>query len=101
MKNYLNLISLTRNLDNLNEKELKAYLAVGLAGESGELCNLVKKDLFYTGRTISRDDLLGEIGDCLYYLLNLASEYGFTVEEVVENNSAKVKKIIDKHNQYR
>lgn len=101
MKEYLNLIALTKNLDNLNDKDLKAYLSVGLAGEVGEVCNLIKKHLFYTNHAIDREHLCDELGDCLYYLLNLATEFGFSVEDLVDKNSGKVKKIIDKYSDYR
>ena len=101
MKEYLNLIALTRNLDNLNDKDLKAYLSIGLAGEVGEVCNLIKKHLYYTDYSLSREHLCDELGDCLYYLCNLASEYGFTMEELINKNSGKVKKIIEKHSDYR
>jgi len=101
VKNYLNLIALTKNLDNLNDKDLKAYLSVGLAGEVGEVCNLIKKHLFYTGYTVDREHLCDELGDCLYYLFNLATEFGFSVDDLVHKNSGKVKKIIEKNVNYR
>ena len=101
MKEYLNLIALTKNLDNLNDKDLKSYLSIGLAGEVGEVLNLIKKDLFYTNNSVERERICDELGDCLYYLCNLVNELGFTFDDVVNKNSEKVKKIIDKHSAYR
>tara|TARA_S200002703_G_scaffold152682_1_gene153346 strand:- start:1066 stop:1371 length:306 start_codon:yes stop_codon:yes gene_type:complete len=101
MKEYLNLIALTKNLDNLNDKDLKSYLSIGLAGEVGEVLNLIKKDLFYTNHSVERERICDELGDCLYYLCNLVNELGFTIDDVIDKNSKKVKKIIDKHSAYR
>lgn len=101
MKEYLSLIALTKNLDNLNDKDLKSYLSIGLAGEVGEVLNLIKKDLFYTNNTVERERICDELGDCFYYLCNLVSELGFTIDDVIDKNSKKVKKIIDKHSTYR
>lgn len=93
-KTYEMTCSLTKNLDNLEPQELKAYLAIGLAGEVGEVLNILKKKLYYTQKNLDHVHLKDELGDCLYYLTNLITDCGWTLEEVMEVNSVKVKNIL-------
>lgn len=93
-KTYEMTCSLTKNLDHLNPGELKAYLAIGLAGEVGELLNILKKKMYYPNYQLDYANLKGEMGDCLYYLTNLITDCGWTLEEIMELNSKKVKEIL-------
>lgn len=93
-KTYEITCSLTKNLDNLEPQDLKAYLAIGLAGEVGEVLNILKKKLFYTQQNLDHIHLKDEFGDCLYYLTNLITDCGWTLEEIMEINSTKVKEIL-------
>lgn len=95
-KTYEATCNLTKNIDNLSPVDLRSYLCVGLSGEVGETLNILKKDLFYPGYEISEEELLGELGDCLYYLTNLITDCGFDLETVMKANALKVKKILVK-----
>lgn len=67
--------------------------ALGLAGETGETVDLVKKIRFHTPKpfnTAYREKLLSEVGDVLYYWLRLISFAGFSVEEVLAYNRKKL-----------
>lgn len=75
------------------------YPALGLAGESGEVLDKVKKlvrdhsnRLTHNGRI--PDDLANpvmlELGDVLWYLSDLAHRLGFTLEEVAQANLNKL-----------
>ena len=81
---------------NCNHRALTAAegellnLALGVAGEGGELANLVKKQTFY-GKPRDRDALIDELGDVLYYCAMLADHLGVTLEEVQERNIAKLR----------
>ena len=44
---------------------------LGLAGETGEVCDLLKKALFQ-GHELDADKLIEEAGDCAWYLAELA-----------------------------
>lgn len=93
-KTYEITCSLTKNLDDLEPNELKAYLSIGLAGEVGEVLNILKKKLYYTQQSLDYIHLKDELGDCLYYLTNLITDCGWTLEEIMEINSKKVKEIL-------
>ena len=68
---------------------------LGLAGEAGECCDLLKKNQFQDGRPI-REKLLDELGDVLWYIAESASALGYTLEEVAVHN---VKKLMDRYPQ--
>jgi len=63
---------------------------LGLAGEAGECCDLVKKHSFQDGRQIRRE-LLDELGDVLWYVVETATALGYSLETVAENNVSKLK----------
>ncbi len=68
------------------------YTALGLAGESGEVAEKVKK-LIRDGDDKSgnfEDAVASELGDVLWYLANLASEIGMTLEEIAIINTQKL-----------
>jgi NTP pyrophosphatase (non-canonical NTP hydrolase) len=64
---------------------------LGLAGETGECADLVKKCFFQDGRDI-REDLKDEAGAVLWYVAEVISAMGWTLEEVAQNNVEKLKR---------
>lgn len=72
-------------------KESRLTLAsLGLAGESGEVVDLVKKHLFH-GKALDREKLILELGDVRWYLESFAWILGTTMEEIEEANIAKLR----------
>lgn len=69
------------------------YLAMGLAGESGEVIEKLKKVVRNDGGNISeekRSDLESELGDVLWYLSQLAETLDLSLQDVAEKNIAKL-----------
>lgn len=69
------------------------YPALGLAGESGEVCEKVKKAIRDDdGRmTDERRALLSkELGDVLWYIATLATELGLDLDAIAAENLAKL-----------
>jgi NTP pyrophosphatase (non-canonical NTP hydrolase) len=64
--------------------------ALGLAGESGEVAELVKKEIFQ-GRAYDPARMLEELGDVLWYLDCMAEVHGFTLADVAEANVARLR----------
>lgn len=62
---------------------------LGVAGESGELSDLLKKELFH-GHPFDREHYLKECGDVLYYLTLIAESLDSTLEEVAIMNNKKL-----------
>lgn len=67
------------------------HWVLGLAGETGEVVEPIKKLIFY-GTPIGRTQMVEELGDVLWYLTNIASEYGLYLDEIAEYNIQKLKK---------
>lgn len=68
-----------------------AILALGLAGESGEFADIVKKHLGH-GHPLDDDKALKELGDVLWYVARAAAKLGFTLDDVAAANIAKLRK---------
>lgn len=69
------------------------YPALGLAGETGEICEKIKKCIRDDGGRMTderRDLLRKELGDVLWYLATLATELGLDLQDVAEANLAKL-----------
>jgi NTP pyrophosphatase (non-canonical NTP hydrolase) len=69
------------------------YPALGLAGESGEVLEKIKKIFRNEGGMITDECRLSikkELGDVLWYLAMLSHEFGFSFEEVAQLNLEKL-----------
>jgi NTP pyrophosphatase (non-canonical NTP hydrolase) len=71
------------------------YPTLGLAGEAGEVANIVKKiqrdhEGILTDET--RGKLKDELGDVLWYISACADELGLTLQEIAEYNVNKLAK---------
>lgn len=78
-----------RRLSNLE------YPTLGLAGEAGEVANVVKKIQRDLGGVINdefRLKLKDELGDVLWYISACADELGMTLTEIAEYNVEKLAK---------
>ena len=64
--------------------------ALGLAGEVGEVVEIVKKDLYHS-KPADMEKLRAELGDCGYYLAVLCHVYGLTLGDVFAANIAKLR----------
>lgn len=64
---------------------------MGLAGESGECIDILKKHLFQ-GHVLDRAKLLDELGDVLWYIAITAKGLGLSMDEVATYNIAKLTK---------
>jgi NTP pyrophosphatase (non-canonical NTP hydrolase) len=74
------------------------YPTLGLAGEAGEVANIVKKIQRDFGGEITdeiRAKLKDELGDVLWYVSACADELGLTLQEIAEFN---VEKLAERHN---
>lgn len=73
------------------------YLALGIADEAGEVAGKVKKFIRDSGmKSISdltleqKEDLMKEVGDVLWYISQITTEAGFTLEDVAVKNIEKL-----------
>ncbi len=70
------------------------YPTLGLAGETGEVSEKIKKVIRDKGGILddaTKQELAKELGDVLWYLAQMAHEIGMTLEDVAQMNIAKLK----------
>ncbi len=100
-RNFLRDTSWYTHSHEHNAAEL-AYLCLGLAGESGEFIDVVKKVVREVGFTDDesfqvhmqlsgvRGKLISELGDVLWYLTRIADFLNLTLEELMISNTHKL-----------
>ncbi len=69
------------------------YLALGVAGEAGEVAEKIKKVMRNDNGIVSdekRESIKSEVGDVLWYLSQLSRELGFTIEDAAQANMRKI-----------
>ncbi len=75
----------------LTLRERMLGFACGLAGEAGEVADLVKKWAIH-GHELDAVKLTKELGDVLWYMYALAAEQGIILQAVAEANIDKLQK---------
>ncbi len=84
--------TLPKPVGTLSIDEWKTQLAVfglGVAGEAGEVADLVKKFVGH-GHALDKTKLVKELGDVLWYLSALCTLNGLTLADVAKTNVAKL-----------
>ncbi len=69
------------------------YAGIAMAGEVGELCNEIKKHKRDDEMVMTVDrahSILEEAGDVLWYVANLATEMGVSLEDLAQMNLRKL-----------
>ncbi len=69
------------------------YPTLGLVSEAGEVAGKIKKIMRDDGGVLSdekRENLVGELGDVLWYAAQLATELGISLEDVAAKNLEKL-----------
>lgn len=70
-----------------------SYPCLGLAGETGEVCDKIKKIIRDKEGVVSTEDveeIKKELGDVLFYIAAQAWELGITLESVAQANIDKI-----------
>jgi NTP pyrophosphatase (non-canonical NTP hydrolase) len=88
----------TRETAIYPKNESVMYTALGLAGEVGEVANVVKKILRDDNGIVTeekQEKLKSELGDVCWYLARLTDELGLELEDILDAN---VFKLMDRKN---
>ncbi|MFC6170757.1 nucleoside triphosphate pyrophosphohydrolase family protein [Loigolactobacillus jiayinensis] len=73
----------------LGNEQVLTNCALGLASESGEVIDLIKKYTF-NGEDLNRAELVKEMGDVMWYLSQIAEWADIPFEEVAQQNITKL-----------
>ena len=90
MNDYQTLAQRTSRKDISPDDHLMNGM-LGLSGEVGECSDLVKKCFYQDGRDI-RAALQEELGDVLWYVAEVVSAMGWTLEDVARGNIDKLRR---------
>ena len=67
--------------------------ALGLAGEAGEVADIVKKHL-YQGHDLDKEKVVKELGDCMWYIALMCDCIDVSLDDVMVEN---IKKLMDRY----
>ena len=73
------------------EKADLLHMAVGVAGEAGELLDAVKKATIYN-KPLDHENMIEELGDLEFYMSRVRQLIGVSRDEILEHNYAKLSK---------
>lgn len=65
--------------------------AMGLDTESGEIMDSMKRHIIY-GSDLNVVNIQEELGDIMWYVALICDELGLTIEQICEDNIAKLRK---------
>lgn len=88
MNQYQNQAKRTAPVSPSQRNDLANY-ALGLAGEAGEVGDIIKKHLFHD-HPLDREALKDELGDVLWYLSNLANSVDMSLQDIAAHNIDKL-----------
>ena len=89
-KKYQVLAERTRPTTKTRQEELANY-ALGMVCEAGEAGDIIKK-VVYHNHALNDIDMKKELGDVLWYIANLCTVLGYSLEDVATMNIEKLKK---------
>jgi len=89
MENFNEYNEFVKSMKVYPEKHAIIYPALGLGGEAGEIQEKIKKWL-RKDNELDKDALLSELGDPLWYIVSLADDLGYTLQDVVDRNVEKL-----------
>ena len=87
---YQRLAMRTMN-KKLTYAEMRLNAAMGLSGESGELIDVFKKNMFQE-HDLDTQKVIDETSDILWYCAEMAEGLGMNLSEIAEHNIEKLRK---------
>lgn len=77
-------------IDTVSPSQMDAlHMSVGIAGESGELLDAIKKWVIYN-KPLDRENVIEELGDLEFYMEGLRQNIGVTRHETIAANINKL-----------
>lgn len=86
----LEIEGLDRDAEELLKIWDRLIWGLGLAGEAGEVADLLKKKYGH-GKQVASDDVKKELGDVGWYGNALADSFGYSAEDIASGNSDKLR----------
>ena len=93
-KEYQNSTHETAIYPSSTEMEAVTYCTLGLASESAEICGKLKKIMRDNNSIMTperKQAIVAELGDVMWYVSELCTSLGVSMEEVAQSNLEKLK----------
>ena len=84
-------LAMRTNRPEATQEENLINGCLGLSGETGEVCDIIKKYMFQ-GHEFEREKILDECSDVLWYLTLTVKSIGYSLNDAMEYNINKLKK---------
>ena len=84
-------LAMRTNKSEATQEENLINGCLGLAGEAGEVCDIVKKYMFQ-GHNLETQKIVDELSDVLWYVALTAQGIGCNLDSIMEHNINKLKK---------
>ena len=88
LNEYQRLAARTMN-PKLNKIQTEHHAVLGLNSEAGEVAALYQKEL--QGHTIHKEDVMKELGDVLWMIAELCTNYDIDLEQIARMNIDKLR----------
>jgi NTP pyrophosphatase (non-canonical NTP hydrolase) len=89
VKEYQEMAEKTaRKLDD-SDKQI-SFWGLGIAGEAGDVASCIKKEVFHENKKV-RGGIREGLGDVMWYVAAICNFYGWSLDEVMDENLAKLK----------
>ena len=89
IRDFQTLSVRTMNKELTKEQQI-SNMVFGANGELGEVTDILKKYL-YQGHRINKQHLAEEIGDTLFYIVNLCTLFNLDIEDILQGNVDKLR----------
>ncbi len=76
--------------DGASLREQRIHALLGLAGETGELVDMLKKHFYKPGYEATRDMVKDELSDVLYYVAVVSHLWGFSFDDMTAHLAVKL-----------
>ena len=73
----------------LTKEQTLSNMVMGISGEAGEVADIIKKHL-YQGHRLNKQHLAEELGDVMFYIVNLANTLNLDMRDILEANIKKL-----------
>lgn len=89
LEDYQAFVSRGVVLEQDDMRERLTLACMGLAGETGEVIDLIKK-LLYHKKKIEREDIIEELGDVFWYYVLILNTLNIKMSDVLNANADKL-----------
>ncbi len=76
--------------DGASLREQRIHALLGLAGETGELVDMLKKHFYKPGHETTQDMVKDELADVLYYVAVVSHLWGFSFDDMTAHLAVKL-----------